>query len=213
MKPPRQARPVASLKMQAIGFLSRREYSRQELRIKLLAASRKRERDAQMQAAAAEAEAAALARQPSNGIDDAFAPHSSAPRPDGSTAPASPEREFPGDSDSEAQAEVDTLLDWLEAHGYLSDARFVESRIHARAARQGATRIRHELARHGLALPPEQAAALRETEFARAQAVWQRKFGELAVDARGRAAQARFLAARGFAADVVRRIIGGDEDL
>jgi regulatory protein len=184
--------------MQAIGLLSRREHSRQELRVKLLSAARKRERDAQLQAAAAEAEA--LARAPRNGIDDAFAP-----RPITGTSDHPPPSLDP-------EAEVDTLLDWLEAHGYLSDTRFVESRLHARAARQGAVAIRHELARHGLALEPEQAAALRETEFARARAVWQRKFGEVAVDARGRAAQARFLAARGFAADVVRRIVGGDED-
>jgi len=53
---------------------------------------------------------------------------------------------------------------------------------------------------------------LRETEFARAQALWQRKFGEVAGDARERGRQARFLAARGFAADVVRRIVGGLEE-
>jgi regulatory protein len=199
--------------MQAIGFLSRREHSRQELRTKLLAALRKREREAQAQAAAAEAEAAALAHVPSNGIDDAFAPRPAAGAiPSRPLTPAVlPETEAL-DPDTDPDTEVDALLDWLESHGYLSDTRFVESRVHARAARQGTTRIRQELARHGLALDPEQAAKLRETEFARAQAVWQRKFGEVAADARGRAAQARFLASRGFAADIVRRIVGGEED-
>ena len=82
-----------------------------------------------------------------------------------------------------------------------------------RASRKkGTLLIKLELARHGLVLAPEQAAALRETEFARAQALWQRKFGELAPDARLRAKQARFLAARGFAADVVRRVVGGEEE-
>jgi len=161
--------------MQAIGFLSRREYSRQELRTKLLVALR------QQEAAAADS-AQDSARDSS---------------PD---SPPDPERE------------VDALLDWLQAHGYLSDQRFVESRVTARAARQGTARIRQELARHGLSLEPEQAAALRETEFTRAQAVWRRKFGEPALDARGRAAQARFLAARGFAADIVRRIVGGEDE-
>jgi regulatory protein len=195
--------------MQAIGFLSRREHSRQELRVKLLAVLRKREREAQLQAAAAEAEAAALAHVPSNGIDDAFVPRPVA----GANPSLPPAQAGPPDADeADPGTEVDALLDWLEAHGYLSDSRFVESRVHARAARQGTTRIRQELARHGLALDPEQAAKLRETEFARAQAVWQRKFGEVAPDARGRAAQARFLAARGFAADVVRRIVGGEDD-
>ncbi len=112
---------------------------------------------------------------------------------------------------SAAETEVDELLDWLIAHQYLSEARFVETRLHARAARQGASMIRHELARHGLSLDPEQAALLRETEFARANQLWERKFGETATDARSRARQARFLISRGFGSDVVRRIVGGLE--
>jgi regulatory protein len=226
--------------MQAIGFLSRREYSRQELRTKLLAALRQREREVQA-AAAAVAAAEAVARTASNGIDDAFLPRETVQRAvgagrAGAEAPAEVAADpYPGadpdpgselgpdpdpgselgpdpDPDPDPEAQVDTLLDWLQVHGYLSDARFVESRLHARAARQGSARIRQELARHGLALAPEQAAALRETEFARAQAIWQRKFGAVAADARGRAAQARFLAGRGFAAEVVRRIVGGDDE-
>ncbi|WP_420854781.1 hypothetical protein [Scleromatobacter humisilvae] len=113
---------------------------------------------------------------------------------------------------SDPEAAVDQLLDWLAANNYLSETRFVESRVNARSRKQGALRIKLELSRHGLTLEPEQAAALRETEFARAQALWQRKFGELAADARGRAKQARFLASRGFASDVVRRVIGGEEE-
>ena len=109
------------------------------------------------------------------------------------------------------EAAVDRLLDWLAAHNYLSETRFVESRVNARSRKQGTLRIKLELSRHGLALEPEQAAALRETEFARAQALWQRKFGELARRRPLRAKQARFLAARGFAADVVRRVVGGEE--
>jgi regulatory protein len=200
--------------MQAIGYLSRREHSRQELRAKLLAAIRRRERDdAALAAAVAEHDAAvarALHETPSNGIDDAFAPRAAGGTPPAGVAGAHPAR--PEEEDTDCEVRVDQLLDWLEAHGYLSDARFVESRVHARAARQGTTRIRHELARHGVSLEPEQVAQLRATEFARAQAIWQRKFGAVAADARERARQARFLAARGFAADVVRRIVGGEDE-
>lgn len=218
--------------MQAIGFLSRREHSRQELRAKLLDALRKQAReDAALAAAsdkAARELAEALREQPSNGIDDAFAPATSAPVSIFSRASAasrsagrgSPRGEPPSAGGPEAveseavepEAAVDQLLDWLAANNYLSEARFVESRVNARSRKQGTLRIKLELSRHGLALEPEQAAALRETEFARAQALWQRKFGELAPDARLRARQARFLAARGFAADVVRRIVGGEEE-
>jgi regulatory protein len=107
------------------------------------------------------------------------------------------------------QAEVEALLDWLQAHHYLSDARFAESRIHARAPRHGQARIRMELARHGVALEAEAGRRLRETELARAQAVWQRKFGQAPGDARERARQMRFLAGRGFAAEVIWRVVAG----
>ena len=232
----RRARPCASLKMQAIGFLSRREYSRQELRTKLLDALRRRAREDAAQAAASDKAAQALVeacdRQPSNGIDDAFSPLvriTGAIGPNRTTSTGSPGRAAGGptaasgfaaghqpeaaESDAvDPEAEVDRLLDWLAEHHYLSDARFVESRVNARSRKQGTLRIKLELSRHGLALEPEQAAALRETEFARAQALWQRKFGEPSSDARLRAKQARFLAARGFAADVVRRVVGGEEE-
>ena len=177
---PRRAKARLSLKMRAIGFLSRREHSRQELRTKLLDALRKRDR-----------EDAALDAPP--------------PPPDAALS-------NPPDDDlqvTDPEAAVDQLLDWLTANKYLDETRFVESRVNDRSRKQGTLRIKLELSRHGLALDPDQAAALRETEFARAQALWQRKFGTLAADARERGKQARFLVARGFASDVVRRIVGG----
>ena len=210
---PRKPRARISLKMQAIGFLSRREHSRQELRAKLLDALRKRAREeAALAAAAGKAAqelAQALLEQPSNGIDDAFAPP---PPPPPALPPAAGAPDAPDLERSDPEAAVDQLLDWLAVNKYLSETRFVESRVNARSRKQGALLIKLELARHGLVLEPEQAATLRETEFARAQALWQRKFGEVAPDARLRAKQARFLAARGFAADVVRRVVGGEEE-
>jgi regulatory protein len=104
---------------------------------------------------------------------------------------------------------IDQLLDWLEAHDYLSQSRFAAARVHVRAARHGAERIRQELACHGVALDAEALRGLRESELARAQAVWQRKFGSAAPDAAGRAKQARFLAARGFSGEVIRRVVKG----
>ena len=209
-RPPRKLRARISLKMQAIGFLSRREHSRQELRAKLLDALRKRAREEAALAAAAAKAAQGLAQtlreQPSNGIDDAFAPSPLLP------APAAASLDTPDLELADPETAVDQLLDWLVANKYLSETRFVESRVNARSRKQGGLLIKLELARHGLALGPEQAAVLRETEFARAQALWQRKFGEVAPDARLRAKQARFLAARGFAADVVRRVVGGEEE-
>jgi regulatory protein len=110
------------------------------------------------------------------------------------------------------QTTIEPLLDWLTAHSYLSEQRFVESRVHARAAKFGNRRIQQELAQHRVALDAQASAQLRASELDRARAVWQRKFKELAGDAAGRAKQMRFLAARGFGSDVIRRVVKGLDD-
>ena len=117
-------------------------------------------------------------------------------------------------SSNKAAEEVDALLVWLQAQGYLDEARFVESRIHARAARHGNLRIKQELAQHGLVLDATQAQALKDTEFERAKLLWQRRFEGPPADAAAQAKQMRFLAGRGFSADVVRRLFrhSGDPD-
>lgn len=79
-------------------------------------------------------------------------------------------------------AEVEQLLAWLQAQGYLSEARFVESRVQARAQRWGTQRIRQELAQHGLSLSSETEAELKSSELDRARCL---------------AAQVRWRAARG----------------
>jgi regulatory protein len=107
---------------------------------------------------------------------------------------------------------VERLLDWLQQHRYLSEARFVESRVQARAARYGNMRIRQELAQHGLSPDEHTLQQLRDSEFERARAVWQRKFGQPPADAHERARQMRFLAQRGFSAEVVRRVLNADEE-
>ena len=106
-----------------------------------------------------------------------------------------------------APAEVDALLDWLEAHRHLSQERFAESRVHARAARYGNLRIRQELAQHQVALSPDAERGLKDSELARARAVWSRRFDVAAATPAERARQARFLTGRGFSAEVVRRVL------
>ncbi len=112
----------------------------------------------------------------------------------------------------EMQADVDALLDWLAENRHLSEARFVEARVRTRAVRLGNLRIRQELAQHGLQLPPEEEQALRDSELARARQVWARKFDAPAGDAAERARQLRFLTGRGFSADVIRRLLRGEDD-
>jgi regulatory protein len=114
---------------------------------------------------------------------------------------------------ADPSAEVEAVLDWLVAQRHLSEARFVESRVHARSARFGTRRIAQELAQHGLALAPDAAAQLRASEVERAREVWARKYGtEPASDAAARARQMRFLAGRGFTPEVIRRVVRGLDD-
>jgi regulatory protein len=116
---------------------------------------------------------------------------------------------------AEEPAEVERVLDELETRGLLSAERFVESLLHRRAARFGTARLRQELQQHKL---PADAVAqavetLRGTELERARAVWQRRFGgEPAADAAERARQMRFLTARGFSSEVIRRVVRGGGD-
>ena len=111
--------------------------------------------------------------------------------------------------------ELARVLDELEAKGFISEQRVVESVVHRRAARLGTGRVKQELQAKGVS-PEAMAAAveaLRHTEVDRAREVWRRKFGEAAPDAAGRAKQMRFLASRGFAAEAIRRVVrGGDDD-
>jgi regulatory protein len=115
-----------------------------------------------------------------------------------------------GDADARAAAagdEVETLLDWLEANHFLSDDRFVQSRVHARQARFGNLRIQNELAQHALALPGELAKDLDASEWARAVAVRARRFAAAPRDAAERASQSRFLLGRGFSPALVQRLM------
>jgi regulatory protein len=106
-----------------------------------------------------------------------------------------------------AGEKVEALLDWLEANRFLSNERFVESRVHAREARFGNLRIKAELAQHALALPAELARSLADSELERALAVRARRFAHVPRDAAERAAQARFLLARGFSPELVHRLM------
>jgi regulatory protein len=145
--------PQRTLKSRALGYLSRREYSRAELSRKLVP--------------------------------------------------------FADEADS-----LEALLDALEREGWLSNERFVESVLHRRAGRMGASRIVNELKRHdvGDALISETADKLAQTEMARARAIWSKKYGSLPQSPAERAKQARFLAARGFSSGMIVKILKGGDD-
>ena len=177
-------RPRLSLKGRALQWLAQREHSRLELRRKLL-------RQARAEALAATLQAAAITSASSDPRCD--------PDSEGATTSPTPES---------MAAQVDALLDWLQAQRYLSEERFVESRVHARSSRFGNLRIRQELSQHGLAITPELSADLLCSECERATEVRQRKFGDAPATAPiERARQARFLAGRGFSPDVIWKVM------
>ena len=105
------------------------------------------------------------------------------------------------------------VLDDLSARRLLSDERYAEMRLNARATRFGNARLAHELRTQGVADELID-AALAETddELTRARAVWQKKFADRQApsDAASRARQQRFLLSRGFSGETIRRVLRGD---
>ena len=111
------------------------------------------------------------------------------------------------DREAALGGEVEQLLDRLQKLQLLSDPRFIESRVRVRAERFGVRRIASELAQHGLQLDATTQRRLADSELQRAQRLWQRRFGAPAADRSETLRQMRFLAGRGFAADVIRRVV------
>ena len=105
--------------------------------------------------------------------------------------------------------ELEFVLDDLEKRGWLSEARFVEQLTTVRRRRFGAARILHELREKGVSESALAAAQsqLKDSEVDAARAVWKKKFGSLPTTLKERAKQSRFLASRGFSAEVVHAVL------
>lgn len=118
------------------------------------------------------------------------------------------------------EATVVALLDQFEAKGWLSDSRFAQGLVRSRAARYGNRRLRADLLGKGVS--GEEAAEALKTlggdEADRARAWWERRFGAPPANAQERARQFRHMLSRGYAADVVQRVVppvsdvGPDDD-
>ena len=110
--------------------------------------------------------------------------------------------------------ELNALLDELERRGWLSEARFVEQLTTTRRRKFGATRIVHELREKGVSDEAVAAAQaqLKAGEVDAARAVWKKKFGKLPRSLQERGKQARFLASRGFSAEVVHQVLKGSSE-
>ena len=120
-------------------------------------------------------------------------------------------------SHEEEPGQLAAVLDELEAKDFISPTRVIESVINRRQAKMGASRIKGELQRKGLDADKvaEAISGLKATELDRAREVWRKKFdnktdaGSTPAD---KAKQMRFLAARGFGSDAIRRVVSGRGD-
>lgn len=119
-------------------------------------------------------------------------------------------------SHEEQPGQLAEALDQLQAKGFISEQRVLESVLNSRSSRFGAARIKQELQAKGLdpGLVKAAVAQLQDSELERARVIWRRKFAPVPGDTSApgrvapaeRARQMRFLAGRGFAADTIRRV-------
>lgn len=107
------------------------------------------------------------------------------------------------------RAEIAVLLGEFETRNWLSDRRFAESWVADHRARSGSVKLAYDLRQRGVgeAIIEAVLSANRDSEFERARAVWEKKFGSAPADTQEKARQMRFLQSRGFAAELIRRII------
>ncbi|MDY3331447.1 MAG: recombination regulator RecX [Pelistega sp.] len=111
---------------------------------------------------------------------------------------------------TEDTAQIDTVIARLQKENWQSDERFAENFVLFRQQRWGNLKILQALRQHHLSA--ETVATLKEnlqaTELERAVEVWERKFhGQYPTSPQEKAKQMRFLASRGFSADVVYKVI------
>ena len=106
--------------------------------------------------------------------------------------------------------EIDAVLADMEASQLQSDNRTAENYLRSNASRLGTSRLRHTLKTRGVApemIEEQLAQADLPDEIERARAAWSRKFSVAPPNPKEWARQARFLQSRGFASDIVRRLL------
>lgn len=117
---------------------------------------------------------------------------------------------------AESQEQLEVLLDELEQASWLSSERFTESLLRRQAGRFGSARLLQQLKMHQIddSLLDTARAKLAESEYVRAQAIWEKKFSHAIIPqmdtqeyAKNRAKQIRFLLMRGFSTEVASKIV------
>ncbi|TAG26856.1 MAG: recombination regulator RecX [Burkholderiales bacterium] len=114
----------------------------------------------------------------------------------------------------EEPGQLAKLLDDLQAKGFLDDQRAADSLANHRGRKLGTARVVQEMKARGIEAEAiaQSTLQLKATELERAREVWRKKFGEPPADAAERGKQMRFLIARGFSSDIIRRVVAHDEE-
>ncbi len=108
------------------------------------------------------------------------------------------------------QEEINAVIAELQACHLQSDTRFAESYVRSKAPRLGTLRLRYNMLTKGLdreLVESHLAAVDMPDDLARARSLWNRKFGAAPANTKEWTGQARFLQARGFASDTIRRLL------
>jgi regulatory protein len=110
--------------------------------------------------------------------------------------------------------DIAKAVEWCEAEGWLNEARFAEETARRLGNKYGAARITQTLKQKGVpdAAAAEAVQAMRATEVARAREVLMRKFGKTPADAEARAKQIRYMQARGFGYDTIKKALAARSD-
>lgn len=106
-------------------------------------------------------------------------------------------------------AEIKPLLDEFEEKNWLSDRRFAESWVADHRTKAGSVKLAYDLRQRGVhdSIISAVLNNNRDTELERAHEVWRKKFGVPSTDPGTQARQARFMQSRGFAAEVIRKVL------
>jgi regulatory protein len=105
--------------------------------------------------------------------------------------------------------DLDALLDDFTKRGWLSEQRFIEQTVRAKARRFGPLKIAHHLREKGIdeAGIAEGLTLAKAGEAEALETAWRSRFGCVPTDANEKARQIRFLQGRGFALDSILRLL------
>lgn len=107
-----------------------------------------------------------------------------------------------------SEDEIESLLDELAERSWQSDRRFAEAFVHSKSGRYGARRLAQALAEKGVgAETVREFLPGRESEAETARRVLRKKFKQPAAGPAEKQKQMRFLAYRGFDADIIGEAI------